>query len=83
MKDTAPEIEAAYNAMFAAHSGSERLRMASDMFEAAKALVVANIRDQQPGITPVELRVQTFERLYAGDLTVSMHERIVAALRES
>jgi len=41
--------------------------MASGMFGAAKRLVAADLRRQHPDVTPAELRVRMFDRLYFGD----------------
>lgn len=82
MKDTAPDVEAAFTAMFRALNGSDRVRMTCRMFDAAKALAAANIRANDPGISTAELRVKLFERLYYGDFTPEELARIVKALRE-
>lgn len=80
--DTAPEVEDAYGRTFAALTGTERIRIASDMFEAAKALVAANIRAAEPGITPADLRGRVFSRLYADDLDARTCATVVAALQD-
>ena len=81
MKDTVPEVDAAFTALFAARSPSDRVRMVCDMFDAAKALVAADIRARCPGISPADLRVQVFDRLYFGDFDPGTRARIVSALR--
>lgn len=81
MRDTPPDVDAAFTALFGARSGSDRVKMACEMFDAAKALIAANIRALQPDITRTELRVKMFERLYLGDFDAGAHARIVAALR--
>ena len=76
MTDTPPEVEDAYARMFARLTGTERLRIVSDMFETAKALVIADIRANDPDITPADLQGRLFRRLYAEDLD----ERTCAAV---
>ena len=83
MTDTPPEVEDAYGRMFAALTGTERLRIVSDMFETAKALVIADIRGAEPGITPAELQGRLFSRLYADDLDGGTCAAVVAALRDA
>ncbi len=51
------------------------------MFDAAKKLIAADIRDRCPGISPAELRVQTFAWLHFGDFDPETMVRISAALR--
>jgi CMP-2-keto-3-deoxyoctulosonic acid synthetase len=80
MKTTDVDAEAAFTALFAARSGSDRVRMACAMFDAAKLLVAADIRGQHPGISPADLRRQMFDRLYFGDFDADTRSRLVAAL---
>jgi hypothetical protein len=81
MKDTSPEIESAVAGLFAARSGSDRIEMMSEMFDDAKALMASDIRFREPGISPSELRVRIFERLYFDDFSPRERERITALLR--
>ena len=79
--DTTPDVEARLAALFATRSGSDRVRMACEMFTLARALMVANIRAQAPDITATELRVKIFERSYGDDLDLEERARIIARLR--
>lgn len=45
MKDTSASVSDLYRRMLMSRSGEERLRMGADMFEAARALVRAGLRD--------------------------------------
>lgn len=81
MKDTSPEVDAAFTALFGERSGSDRVRMACDMFDAAKALIAADLRTKCPGISPGDIRVGMFERLYFEDFDAATRARIVFALR--
>jgi len=81
VKDTTPDVEAAFMAMFAERSANDRLKMTCAMFDTAKALVAADLRSKDPGISPVDLRVRMFERLYFGDFDAGALARFVAALR--
>ena len=83
MRDTSPDVDAAFTALFAERSASERLRMTCEMFDDAKALAVAGIRAGDPGISPADLRVALFDRLYFGDFDAAAQSRIRAALRAS
>jgi uncharacterized protein YdhG (YjbR/CyaY superfamily) len=81
VRDTSPEVDAAFTALFSTRSASDRIRMACDMFDLAKALVAADIRDKCPQISPADLRVQMFDRLYFGDFDAETRARIASALR--
>ncbi len=81
MRDTLPEIDASFTALFAGRSASDRVKMACAMFDDAKALVIADIRANRPDIPADDLRVQLFDRLYFGDFDPQARARIVAALR--
>ena len=83
MKDTSPDLDATFTAMFGALSESERLRMTCRMFDEAKTLAAVNIRATDPGISPVDLRIKLFQRLYHGDFTPEELARIVSALGEA
>ncbi len=81
MNDTTPDVDAAFTALFATRSASDRVKMACGMFDAAKALVAAGIRASHPDISPADLRVQMFDRLYVGDFDAETRATIISALR--
>ena len=83
MNDTSPEIEARLAALYASRSGSDRVRMACEMFDMARALVVANICAEAPAIAAAELRVRIFERTYGEDLDAETRARVIARIRAS
>ena len=80
MRDTSPDVDASFTALFATRSPSDRVRMICDMFDDAKALVAADIRSRCPGISLADLRIQMFDRLYFGDFDAATRDRIVSAL---
>jgi len=74
--DTSPEAAAQLDALMAQRSGSDRVRMACEMFDLARALAVAAIRAEEPTISDADLRVRLFERLYGGDFSEEKRARI-------
>lgn len=80
MNDTSPEMAKRFAQVLRERSGSDRVRMVSDMFETARALVIASVRAQQPDISEADLRAQVFRRVYASDFTaedlVSIGDRL-------
>ena len=72
MNDTSPEIERMVRARLMALSGSERLRIGSEMFDAARRMVLASL----PGDLPErERRRRLFERIYGERLPSSDVDR--------
>ena len=81
MKDTPPDVALALDALMARRSGSDRVRMACEMFDMARALAVAAITAAEPTIGRERLRVALFERFYGEDFSDEDRARIVATLR--
>lgn len=80
MNDTSPEMERRFEEMLMARSGEERLMMAFSMYETARRLVLASLREQDPEATPAALRRGIFLRFYGDDFSEAETERILAAL---
>ena len=80
MNDTAPAVADRYRELLMTRSGSERLRMACEMFDSARRMVVAGL----PGdpANAAERRVALFLRLYGTDFDAAARERVVARIRE-
>jgi len=79
--ETSPNAEAAYQRAVMARSAEDRLRMATSMWQTGKRLVESGLRAQ--GVTDeVELKVQTFRRMYATDFDRATLARIESWLRE-
>lgn len=81
MKDTAPDVEAKFAELLSQRSGSDRVRMMSEMFDMSRALMTANIKAADPAITHAELGVKLFERTYSQDFSPDELARIAARLR--
>jgi hypothetical protein len=81
MNDTPPDVRAACRALFMQRSEGERAMMAFEMFDMARALMTADIRARDPGITETELRVQIFERTYGNDFDEAARARIAWRIR--
>jgi hypothetical protein len=83
MKDTYNDSEIAFARRFIAVEPIDRLRMVSDMFESAKRLITASVREAEPDISESELRVRIFDRLYADDFDEATKEKLRAAVRRT
>ena len=74
MNDTSPEMEEVYRKLLMSKSGSERLHMASDMFEFARTLVRSSLRHHN--YSKKELEWQVFLRMYKRDFDQSTLDKI-------
>ena len=75
MNDTNPEIAALVREKLLERSGAERIMMASGMFEAAKAMILASF---PAGLSEIEVKRRLVERIYGDEVDV---EGFVAHLR--
>ena len=64
MDDSSPEIAAMMRRMLA-RTGSERVVMASQMFEAARAMILASL---PAGLPDTEIKLRLCERLYGNEM---------------
>ncbi len=78
MTDTSPKVDRLLRQRFMARSGEERLAMGCSMFDDAKALALAGLRAERPGMDDRECRVQLLRRLYGRDQGESRFKRISA-----
>ena len=83
MNDTPAHVEARIEALLAERSGSDRIRMACEMFTLGRALMIANIRAESPEISDVQLRLQIFDRTYGDDLDPKDRERFIRRLQST
>lgn len=81
MTDTAPDVQARIDALMRQRSGTDRVRMMSEMFDFAKALVLSNLRDTHADASEAELHVLLFDRLYGEEIDPAQRARVVARLR--
>ena len=78
--DTTPEAEAMHQALLMQRSGEERVRMACDMFQAARRLILAGL-PLEIASNPAERRVALLLRTYEDDLEHGLLTRVISDLR--
>jgi hypothetical protein len=61
MTDTPPEVAEIVSSMLMIRSGSERMIMGAQMFDAARRMALASL---PPDLPPAELKRRLFERIY-------------------
>jgi hypothetical protein len=77
--DTAPEAAAVLARLLRATTGVERVRMISDMFDAARRLATAHIQAAGP-VDAITLRTRLFLQLHGPDLDERTIVGVVARL---
>lgn len=78
--DTTPEAKAMHHELLMKRSGQERVRMACDMFQAARRLILAALPPEIASNVS-ERRVALLLRTYEGDLDDSLLARVISDLR--
>ena len=68
MNDTDPQIARLVRERLMERSGAERVRMGSEMFEVAKAMVLASFPE---GLSDIEIKARLCERLYGDEVDIS------------
>ena len=68
MNDTPPEIARIVRDKIMARSGNERLAMGNQMFEAARAMVLASF---PPDLSEIEIKRRLCIRLYGNEVDVN------------
>ena len=68
MNDTDPQIAELVRRQLLERSGPERILMGSQMFDVAKAIVLASFPD---GLTDIEIKARLCERLHGDEVDVS------------
>ncbi len=79
--DTHPKVAEEFQRLMMAKSGEERLKMGCSMFDAAKKIVASSIKEQDPKISPQELKEEIFLRFYGQEFTEPVKKKILKALK--
>lgn len=79
MNDTHPEIGKVYRKILMERSGPERFRMGLEMYEMAKAIMLAGLREE----SEVDIESRAFLRLYGDEFEGRELREILRRIRES
>lgn len=69
MQDTSPEIMLIQHNIWMKKTEEERFRMGIEMIEEGRKLVESSIKNENPGISPTELKREVFKRFYENDFS--------------
>ncbi len=78
MNDTDPEIAELVRRTLLERSGAERILMGSEMFDVAKAIVLASFPD---GLTEIEIKARLCERFYGDEIDVRAFRQHLRSLQ--
>lgn len=81
MTDTPDAVRTRYRVMLMRRPGAERLKMACDMFDAARRLARAGLGDTTGTNRSPEFKVRLFLRIYGQDFDPETRARIVELIR--
>jgi len=81
MNDTLPRAEQLMRTLLLRRSGEERLKMAGDMFAAARTLMAAALRAE--GLEPdsVEWKLRLLDRTYGSEISPTARQRLIERWR--
>ena len=77
MNDTSPEVAQRMMEMFRRKAPAERLAMGCSMFDFSKQLVIHSLLEEEPRLSPQELRERLFLRFYGNDFNGEQREKIL------
>ncbi|GAX61737.1 l-asparaginase/archaeal Glu-tRNAGln amidotransferase subunit D [Candidatus Scalindua japonica] len=77
MGDTPTQVQLRYKKMIMSLTPSERLRMASRMYDSGRKLVISGIQNGKHQLNASQLREQLFLRIYGNDFSTAEVKRII------
>ena len=80
MNDTSPDIEARVARMMAERTPTERLQMASSMFDTVKEIMRAGLLHENPSLNEAQLRARIFVRMYGDCFTREEIRKIMKSI---
>lgn len=78
MNDTPPEIAEKVRESILKKTPQERFKMGCEMYDTSRYLITWAITQENPQITPVELRQQLFLKFYGDEFSPEEKEKILA-----
>lgn len=81
MNDTSPEMTRKMCEMIQKISPFERLMMGCSMYETSRYLILRSILENEPHISPTDLKKELFLKFYKDDFDLEQQEKILKHLR--
>ena len=80
---TSQEMEDAQIAWYRKLSSSQRFFYTAEMMDEGKLMIESRIKNNNPGISAIDLRIETFKRMYKEDFSPEQIEEIAASMRRT
>ena len=81
MNDTPEHIRKIQYDIIMSKTPEERFLMGIEMMEDVRRMVEGSIREQNPGISDIDLRIAVFKRYYSKDFTPERLNDIIESMR--
>lgn len=75
--DTSSDAQARFDTVLANRSGNDRVLMACEMFDLARELMASRIKEEEPGLSDVDVHIRVFQRMYGDDIDAETMARVV------
>lgn len=81
MEDTSEENKKIIAFILDGKSYGERFQMTIDMFQTFKTFVRSSILNENPELSEIDLRIETFKRMYKNDFSEKEMQNICSSFR--
>ena len=81
--DTSPEVQKVYDQKIRRLSEEERFLRGLSLTHFCRQICLAGIQDQHPSMTPEEMKIAIFERIYGPTFPTAEKHRIYSFLRST
>lgn len=81
-RDVSPDMWKKQQELAQAMTPAERMQQGWDIIDFVRQSVENSIREVNPGISEIDLRVKVFERYYGHEYDDAMKARIIGSIRE-
>jgi hypothetical protein len=82
MNDTTEEAARVQREIIMSKTPEERILMGAEMIDSVRLIVEASIRNKQPDISEIDLKIAVFRRYYTPDFSPEQLDLIEAHLRQ-
>jgi hypothetical protein len=82
MTDTSAEIRARQLGIFLSKTEAERFRIGDELNDFGRRVIASTIRQEHPGISEKDLKINVFTRCYSALFTPDELEKIIRSMRD-
>ena len=81
--DTSEEMHNAQIEWYRKLTSTERFFYTAQMMDEGKLIVASSIKSKHPGISEIDLEIETFKRIYRNDFSTEQIEEITKSMRKT